>query len=436
MLCYNDRPHSMDPSVRVIVQQFLNKLPDPIVRAQLADIIRLSIVALEGLMSLDDSVYNYFADVSAWGEKAEINESEREALLRRIHDGTFGGMNRLVQTLQASKLLQLSEVPAHGDSAPPDSRGFDDWDFEVQAPTKSARPRLPTLNEIDIERAFGFVTGDEHVAARLEEYQTEAKSVALVLCKDFRSAESRITGAFARRQLDLVLRELDTTRESLSEGVFAMLLMTFHHFWGDEGKIDRSVLLPGYKNELEKALTIRRGLADLRRVVTAENDWIIQDEKLARKVHYESITTLAEQLKAFDDSEAFRFMRAPDRLELSRFLNTITMGSYREAVQACEGLSRYLESLSIINQREVLQQHDQEVLRDIDGSLDAARSIITVSLSGTKAMVKQALHQASRIYGRNGMLDEQIASWDADPGLFETAEGLESVIEQMHELAR
>jgi hypothetical protein len=143
---------------------------------------------------------------------------------------------------------------------------------------------------------------------------------------------------------------------------------------------------------------------------------------------------LAEQLKKFTEGEAFRFMRAPDRIELQGFLCTISMGSYREASQACEGLSRYLESMSAINQREVLQQHDQEVLRDIDTSLEAARSILTVSPSGTRNMVRQALNQATRLYGRNTTFDDQVTAWLDDPQVLDTPEGLELVINRLHEM--
>lgn len=434
----------MDQAVRATVQQFLNKVQDPAARAQLADLIRLALASLDGLLSLDDSVYSYFSDTSAQGEGGAVDPEEptfREALLRDIRAKTFAGMRRFAKLLQTSKLLALGEEPPTGNlpSLAPGPVAGDDWDFDIAPPVSSPKPpprqALPTLNEVDIEKAFGFVTMDEEVGAnRVAEYAEEAATLAHVLCKEFRHAEERIDEAFSRKQLDVVLRELDTSRESLTEGVFALLLMTFRHFLGDEGKLDRSVLLPGYKNSLERSITIRAGIADLRRIVTAENDWIIQDSSLARKVHYESITNLAEQLKNFTESEAFRFMRAPDRIELQGFLSTISMGSYREASQACEGLSRYLESMSAINQREVLQQHDQEVMHDIDTSLEAARSILTVSPSGTRNMVRQALNQATRLYGRNTAFDDQITEWLDTPGLLETPEGIEAVINRLHEM--
>jgi hypothetical protein len=435
----------MDQAVRATVQQLLKKVPDAATRAQLADLIRLSLGALDGLLSLDDSVYTYFSDTTLQGELPSVDPEEpsfREALLRDIRGKTFSGMRKFSKLLGTSKLLRLDEEASSSNSVRPPESSIDlgdDWDFDIgpsiPPPKSLQRLALPTLNELDIEKAFGFVTReDEGGADRLAEYREAASTTAHVLCKEFRDAEARIDAAFERNQHDVVLRELDTSRESLTEGVFALLLLTFRHFLGDEGRLERSVLLPGYKNSLERSLTIRRGLVDLRRIVTAENDWVIQDSSLARKVHYESITNLAEQLKVFTDSEAFRFMRAPDRIEMKRFLSTISMGSYREASQACEGLSRYLESLSVINQREVLQQHDQDVILDIDTSLDAARSILTVSPSGSRAMVRQALTQAERLYGRNTAFDDRVSGWMDDLSVLDTSEGLESVINTLHEL--
>jgi hypothetical protein len=404
--------------------------------------MRVALGSLDGLLSLDESVYSYFHDRLMQADGVEEAErKQREAVLRGIRNRTFSGMQRLVWLLRSSKLFEgadeVSGLTPQSELVPEQQ---DDWDFDIAPaappPSQTApRPRLPTLSEVDIEKAFGFMTREEDDGmARLGEFRRDAGALGAVLCKEFRDTEARIDAAMARKHFDLVLRELDTGRESMTEGVFALLLLTFRHFLGEEDCPERSVLLPGYKNALERALTIRRGLADLRTVVTSENDWVIQDRSLDKKLHYEAITNLAEQLKDFCASEAFRFMRGPDQIELTRFLNTIGMGSYREATQACEGLARYLESMSAINQREVLQEHDKQLLQDIDTSLDAARSIITVSLSGTRTMVRQALTQAARLYGRNSAVDEQVAMLEAEPELLDTPEGLEKLIGRMQEI--
>jgi hypothetical protein len=61
-------------------------------------------------------------------------------------------------------------------------------------------------------------------------------------------------------------------------------------------------------------------------------------------------------------------------------------------------------------------------------------AILTVSVSGARNLMRQALIQADGLYGRNAVFDERVGEWRANESLLETSSGLQQMLEGMHEL--
>ncbi len=432
----------MDEAGRAAVRRVLNTIPDATAKVLVSDVLRFALISLGDFAVMDESIYSFFADgsVHLGGKSDDMNAALTEVMLTEVYGRTFRSIRRLTTYLE-----RVAQQGATADSALDKNEGAeldfgDAFDLALSAApsVRSPAPTLSGLDEFDIDKAFDFVTGtqDAPVDDKVSEFRKEAFALGHVLSKELKAYDERIHAALAKQQFEVVLRELDAGRETLSEGLFALVVTTFEHFLDDAEEIDRGALLPGYKSALQRSIAIRRGLADLRRVVTAENDWVIQDPDVPRAEQRESIGRLADELRAFVKSEACRLMRAPDRLELEGFLRKIEGGPFDGARLSCEGLSKYLESLSVVNQREVLMHHDQDVIREVRQSLEAARSLFEVSATSAMELVREALRRADELYGRNPVLDEQLQQWAAAPPELQTSEQVRQVIALLEEYVR
>lgn len=436
----------MDDAVRAAILRVMKEIPDARSKALVTDVLRHALSALSDLTNLDDSIYTHVTGDTAIVDLKSGGESDaalREAALTDVQTKSFRGIFRLTTLLVASGILwedsfesSVSVHPAEGELE------FDDsFDFALDAAMISAPPprvSFSGLDELDIDRAFDFVTRGEEpkTQGKSEHFREQIGTLGHALRKEAMHHDGRVRAALLRGQHDLVLRELDGARESLTEGLFAVVSMTFQIFLGESTGVDRAVLVPGYKTALDQALTIRRSLTALRGVVASENEVVIQDDTLPDGVHVEAMDRVAIELQSFMGAQVFRMMRATDRLELGAFQRTISRGAAEERRLACEGLTKYLESLSIISQREVLQQHDREVLTASQQTLEAARSVLAVSETGASSLLREVMDQAGKLEGRNPSLDELVQDFQANKSAFRSREAMASLIESLEDLLR
>jgi len=435
----------MQDQVREAIRLLMEAIPDPVGQKAATDLIHLTLGALADFTRLDDSIFEHgFEGLTKTDDPLEA--ALIDASLQEVFASTFRGTRKVNHLLSSGWFAEVEETEKVSDSIAPESIQFDILDakpaseFPGFGPAPARRAPLSSLSEFDIDEAFARVSvsmGAPDNTAKLSEFRKQTSSLGFVLEKETASAEQRIQAALRSTEWERVLRELDHAREELSEGLFAVVTFTFQHFLGDVGSIDRAVLLPGYKTALDQSLLIRKGLSELRKVVSAENDWVLQDKDVDLDSRKEALGNLIEELEAFVHADVFRAMRSADRLELQRFLQKARSGDFEEARISCEGLSRYLESLSQINQREVLIEHDQRVLREIGYLLEAARSVVEVSRSHAITLMRDALEQADALKGRLGALDDQVAEWkDEGEEAWREAGRLEQMMERLEQLAR
>ncbi len=441
----------MQDQVRDAIRLLMEAIPDADGKKAASELIHQCLSALADFTRLDDTIFEHGLEGLSRSEDP-LESALIDASLQEVFSSAFRGTRKVNQLLASGVFAEPDPSDSHADSIVPDSIQFDILNAPASefpigpapgsvAPTsKTLRPTLASLSDLDIDQAFERVSvGDSRIdgAAKFSEFRAQASALGFVLGRETASAEQRIQAAFASTEWDRVLRELDHAREELSEGLFALVTSTFQHFLGDVGSIDRAVLLPGYKTALDQSLLIRAGLANLRKVVASENDWVIQDKDVELDERKESLARLAEELDDFVHGDVFRCMRSADRIELQRFLQKARAADFEEARIACEGLSRYLESLSQINQREVLIEHDQKVLKEIGYLLEAARSVVEMSRSHALSLLRDAIAQARMLEGRSGPLDEHVAEWTEEGEEAWRAPGrLEQMIERLTELAR
>ena len=386
----------MNERARSLIKRVRENVPDPIERAAVSDLLQMAIIALEQFSVLDQTIYKYFSDEGiSLAAHDDLSKGLTEVMFVEVHAKTFRAVRRLSSYLRAKRLL--------GDSERAEQMELGDFDFgedfDLAFDDGRAAPKLDlSIDDLEIDKAFEALADDDapDSTTMYTAFHEEVASLGRVLVQEAEYFDQRITAAIDGQHFELALRELDTSRQSLGEGLFALMSSVFDVFGVH---IERSDIVPSYKNALDQALALRKGLADLTIVVTTENDWVIKDDSMAEADVREAIVRVGDVLEEFVNGELCRAMRAPDRLELEAFLRKLRNEPTSQAALACEGLAKYLESLSIINQREVLVEHDKQVMDDIRQSLEAARSLLLVSPGAAIQMVRESLQQAYSAQG-------------------------------------
>jgi hypothetical protein len=161
-------------------------------------------------------------------------------------------------------------------------------------------------------------------------------------------------------------------------------------------------VVPAYKTTLRRALMVRRGIAGLFAELAPIND-VLQGAD--RKRHAEALVELSDKLHNFVVSDLCRAMRAADRWELTQFDQRLESEDLVEAKLTAEGLVKYLESLGVVNQREVLVEHDRRIVVEIREALTVGRELAELSARTAHEIIVKACEQAQALLGRAAALD-------------------------------
>jgi hypothetical protein len=172
-------------------------------------------------------------------------------------------------------------------------------------------------------------------------------------------------------------------------------------------EVPKEDVVPGYQQDVEAALTIRRTVTMLAAAVRAENERL-------QAVTGEELQTCArrvlEDLETFAGTPAARLLRVQDRLSfaaaagaIAAKLDTADEPGLRQVV---EGLDKFLDSLSVINRREILIAHDREMLAAVLRHLERVEpSLQAQRLERARFELQAAYRAAQRLFGRDPRLD-------------------------------
>jgi hypothetical protein len=193
--------------------------------------------------------------------------------------------------------------------------------------------------------------------------------------------------------------------------------------------IDSATLAPGHLTTLQRALLVRRGLADLARALAEPHERLQRDEGAAGAA---ALAQVRQTLTAFLAGEPFSMMRPADRWQLANFEKRLAVQSLSAARMTDEGLSKYLESLSGINHREVLVLHDRRMAAELREAKAAAEQLALIEPRLALESAQAALQAALALYGRSPDLDDAIL---ALPGRLATAERLPETFAALERIA-
>ena len=365
----------------------------PKIQQQAGELVERALRALEDLRQLDENLYERFVE----SRKHPEGPSAAADRLRKLWDETFKG---LLEVLAFCRTLSSGEPEAD------DGGNFDFGDFgESSAAPPSAELELGSL---DIGELLGSLDEgqQEDDAVRWKRVLDKVASIEYGLRAQHGEAVERREVALTAGEMNHVLGLLDDTQSAASEGVHALVAAVYEEFASD---VNPASVVPGYMTSLGRALLVRRGLADLASKLTLPNA-VLQSERTSE--HEAALTIVRAIMHAFVSSVVCRAMRAADRWQMVQFEHDVAKQPTSVARLTSEGLVKYIESLSSINQREVLLVHDQRTIGEMRDALASARQLVDLSPHTAREMMERAFQSAQRLRGRHPATDALIVKLD------------------------
>lgn len=376
----------------------------PKIQEQAGELVDRSLRALEDLRQLDENLYERFLETRKTPEGPEAAANR----IRKLWDETFRGL---------LTLLDFCLALAGGIPAPKtdDSAAFDFGDFGESAP-EPAKDQL-AIGAEDVSSVLAGLFGPEKDdSERWKPVLDKVGSIEYGLRSQYNEAVERREIALKTGEMNQVLGILDDMTSTASEAVHALVAAVYEEFLPD---ISPTSVVPGYLTSLGRALLVRRGLADLATKLGPQND-VLQSTQTDE--HQHALVQVRTTMRQFVGSVVCRAMRAADRWQMVEFERDLAGQSLLAARQTSEGLVKYVESLSSVNQREVLVLHDQRTIAEMHDAVASARQLIDLSPRTARDEMERAYQAAQRLRGRHPATDaliiqlERFSSTSSHPG--------------------
>jgi hypothetical protein len=173
------------------------------------------------------------------------------------------------------------------------------------------------------------------------------------------------------------------------------------------GECKRREVEPGYDEALASTLVVRSTTADLRRLMHTRIHKV--SEAAAEDIEWNA-QQIDKELNAFGRTAAWRALRAQDKRVILEFRNRIRLLATRGAslskvdvLRELEPFVEFVDTFKSINQRELLAQHDQEILASVGVVLE--RAINSSGYEEQHAAFMEAVGFGQSLYGRNEEFD-------------------------------
>lgn len=385
---------SMDDRLRTAIAT-------PGILAQVEAVVDLALEALAGVRRLDEGLYERFV----LSRVAPLDPAASIAGLRALWARTFGGVAPL---LARCRELGAGARPATAG----DAFELDLGELDGAAPRPAAEPGADAggpgagldLGAGDIGDLLDGI--DEQAprgdAERWAELVERLGSIEFGLRTQHGDAEARFELALGGGEAGRVLAILDDAAAAAGQGIHALILAVYEVF---APGLDTSDVVPGHLSALGRALMVRRGIARLVEAIEPHHA-ALQEGPAAG--HVAALAAVRGAVRAFVGSEVCRSMRAADRWQMVQFEQVLASQAPAVARQTVEGLSKYLESLASINQREVLLDHDRRVLGELREAVAGARSLLELSPRTAGELLGRAYQAALELRGWQPAVDARL----------------------------
>jgi hypothetical protein len=314
----------------------------------------------------------------------DVTLSER---LRRVHEAGA----RAISKLGELDLIRYEDSPIDG------SADLSLW--EELAPVVGST--LAVVNDLLAETENQFLSGVRSVSAR----DTQVDAIVAKANQEVRAALMQ----FGMRVRDPsvvgdrwnLIAEVQAFRFRMRERIGSMVFETAQVI----SECRRKDVDPGYDEALASTLVVRSTTADLRRLVRSRIHKVSEAE--SEDVEWNA-QQMEKELNAFGRTAAWRALRAQDKKEILEFrakLKEYTRADLTKAelLGVLEPFVEFVDGFNEVNRRELLIQHDQEVLAAVGVTLE--RAMNAMNHDEQLAAFTEAVGQGQALYGRSQEFD-------------------------------
>ncbi len=204
-----------------------------------------------------------------------------------------------------------------------------------------------------------------------------------------------------------LIGELQSFRFRMRDRIGRMVFESVTHL----GECRRPEVDPAYTEELQQALKVRVAVTGLRHTLKARLKAVSEAEP--EDVDWNA-QQLERELKEFGSGPGWPVIRASDKREVLEF---------RVKLQAARGPGLKKKALAVllapfvefvaamrnINQRDILVQHDREMMASCGVAIERA---LSTGGAGGVAAFRKAIQQAKQMQGRSGELDRWVEAME------------------------
>lgn len=198
-----------------------------------------------------------------------------------------------------------------------------------------------------------------------------------------------------------LISELQSFRYRFRERIGAMVFEAAQQL----GDCRRREVDPGYDEELAATLVVRSTTADLRRLMRSRIHKV--SEAGPEDVEWNA-QQIEKELNAFGRTAAWRALRAHDKKQILEFRTRLKeiskpdLGKI-ELLSVLEPFVEFCDGFEAINNRELLVQHDQEVMATMGVTIE--RAVNATSDVDANVAFTEAIGLAQTMYGRTSDFD-------------------------------
>lgn len=323
-----------------------------------------------------------------------------EALFAADADQDFAARARMVCLAAGRTIGQLGELDLI-QYEEPDVEGSADLSmWEVVAPIIGST--ISEVNTLSAQIEASFPSGEMLVEQRQLQVDNHFQTAAVELKSEVMNFGMRVRDPAVVGDRWNLITELQIFRFRFRDRIGKMVWEVATVF----GECKRREVEPGYDEALGSTLVVRAMTADLRRLMRVRIHKVGDappTEMLAQAQQME------KELNAFGRTAAWRALRAQDKkgiLEFRFHLRQMIAGgapSKIDLLQLLEPFVEFVDAFGGISQREILVQHDQEVLASVGVVLEGAMNVS--SPEERSAAFKEALDAGQKLYGRSPEFD-------------------------------
>jgi hypothetical protein len=350
--------------------------------------------------------------------QAAARVSRLREIAESIPDHAFGG--RLWRIYESGALaiaaLGYLELSKYEDFSEEASADLSMWEevapvisktlMDVNRLLASVRELFPARDEGRIGELIGEAIGEGGVEeALLQHKEEEATRRVQVLADVLASEISELGGRVRSPQVVsdrwTLLADLQEFRGKFREAIGDMIYLTASAF----APVSRTEVVPGFLDDVREAVAARRSVTDLGRLMAVYSARVRAAAPAERPG---AVGALIRDLDAFGCSRAYGVLRSVDKrrfVEFRSLLRRSTSDPDLDIAAGVEDFAAFTQSLSHINRRACLQEHDRELLAACSVKLENVDLARAARPLESAALLCEAIRDAGALYGRDPSLD-------------------------------